>query len=203
MVFYTSRHQRYGFRRHSQDLHKILRKGLEKAENDKLAKLLTAKGSSKLQISHRRAKWMKAMVDTLTKIEHDRLQDIEQFHIPKKETSFTKKFSEFVLSMPVGLGVVTGLAAFGLVLTAATIIPAVIVGGAFILGGILAKAILNRRKAEVPQKIEYAREVLTDTRKKYGLAPLTGESQENTDSSTAPSSAETVNGWRLETSGVS
>lgn len=113
-------------------------------------------------------KWEKIAIQEVIKIASGKLNEIENFH-PSK--TFRRHLLELMTSIPTVAGSVGGMSAAVLLFSTATvgIVPAVIVGGALLLGGLLMglRKMLQNRK--VPEAILGVRENLEKISKKYEI----------------------------------
>ncbi|WP_339049575.1 hypothetical protein [Candidatus Hamiltonella endosymbiont of Tuberolachnus salignus] len=104
-------------------------------------------------------KWEKIAIQEVKKIASDKLNEIEKFHLPK---TFTRRLLGLMTSIPTVAGSVAGISAAVLLFYTTTvgIVPALIVGGALLLGGLLIglRNMLQNRK--VPEAILRVREDL-------------------------------------------
>ncbi|WP_174891419.1 hypothetical protein [Candidatus Hamiltonella defensa] len=113
-------------------------------------------------------KWEKIAIQEVIKIASDKLDEIKKFHPPK---TFRRRLLGLMTSTPTVAGSVAGMSAAVLLFSTATvgIVPAVIVGGALLLGGLLMglRKMLQNRK--VPETILRVQEDLEKISKKYGI----------------------------------
>ncbi|ACQ67953.1 hypothetical protein BJP44_05790 [Candidatus Williamhamiltonella defendens] len=104
-------------------------------------------------------KWEKIAIQEVKKIASDKLNEIEKFYLQK---TFTRRLLGLMTSIPTVAGSVAGISAAVLLFYTTTvgIVPALIVGGALLLGGLLIglRKILQNRK--VPEAILRVREDL-------------------------------------------
>ncbi|ASX25717.1 hypothetical protein [Candidatus Williamhamiltonella defendens] len=113
-------------------------------------------------------KWKKIAIQEVTKIAANKLDEIKKFH-PQK--TFRRRLLGLITSIPMVAGSVAGISAAVLLFATSTvgIVPAVIVGGALLLGGLLIGVRKMLQKSKMPEAIQHAHTFLNKIKDVYKI----------------------------------